>query len=374
MQGVAQPWLVLSLTSSSFLVGFDAFAGHLPSMIFLIPGGILADRGDRKKIMITSQWVQLLSAALIAVGLAFGYSNVWLIIFLSFCVGTAQAFSFPAYQALVTSLIPKEHLANAISLNSLQFNVTRVIGPILAGAAMASVGATWCFALNSISFFALIIAIASMTSPFAGKQQTHPDQPREPLSHGFKRILSSKRQCGILLLVAISTAFCGPLSTFLPVLIRNTFAQGAAQFSISMAFFGGGALAGAFFIAANSSKLNIRFALVSSLLMGVLLTLISLAPQLWIVNLLLTLAGAAMVAISSAANTALQSTIENTFRARMASFFMLAIRGGYIIGNLATGFAIDRVGARWSLGMDGGITLLLTVLIWKKFLTQPETS
>ena len=265
MQLVAQPWLVLTLTGSSFMVGLDGFLGHLPSFIFLIPGGIIADRHNRKKIMIASQIVQMTSAALIAVLLILGKIEVWMILALSFAVGTAQAFSFPAYQAMVAGLVPREQLGNAISLNSMQFNLSRIIGPLLAGSAMATIGAAWCFGLNSLSFVALLIAIACMRHPMASALPVDKSQPRPAVSEGFKMILGNRKILGVLLLVAAGTFFAGPLSTFLPVLVREVFHGGAGAFSTSVAVFGCGALVGAFCAAAQSRHLGIKLAVMTSL-------------------------------------------------------------------------------------------------------------
>ena len=371
MQLVAQPWLVLTLSGSSFLVGLDGFAGHLPSFLFLIPGGILADRRNRKQIMIISQIVQLASAALIAFLLVAGKTEVWMIIALSFCVGTAQSFSFPAYQAMVTTLIPKEHLGNAISLNSMQFNVSRVIGPLLAGVTMASLGAAWCFGLNAFSFLALLIALYSMHTSVTANRPVDPSKPRETIRAGFQVILHNPRILGILLLVACSTAFCGPLSTFLPVLIKNAYGGGASAFSFSIAIFGVGALIGAFGIAAQSARLNEGVAVWSCLALAVLVMLVALAHRLWMVDSLLLFSGAAMVTSTAAANTFLQSLLSNEYRARVASLFLLAIRGGFAFGNLLTGAAIDRLGVHGALGADGLLALVLTLWVWHKYLRRP---
>lgn len=358
MQLVAQPWIVLTLGGSAFLVGLDGFMGHLPSFLFLIPGGILADRYSRKLIMILSQIVQLSSAALIAALLVWGKLHVWEIIALSFLVGTAQSFSFPAYQALVTTLIPREHLGNAIALNSMQFNLTRVVGPILAGAAMASVGAAWCFGLNSVSFLALMFVLVGITSPSASAPPSGTSSRRLEIGEGFRQILGNKQVLGALLLVLTSTLFGGPLSTFLPVLVRNVFGGSAAAFSVSVATFGAGALVGALLTAAKSSRLGLWMSAWGSAGIGVSALLMSIAPTLWIADVILFGAGVLMVVLSSAANTYVQSTMGNELRARTASFFLLAIRAGLALGNLLTGWAVGPLGIRSALALNGVLALV----------------
>jgi len=152
MQSLAENWLVLSLTASAFYLGLDAFLQQLPIMLFTLIGGVVADRHDRRLTLMASQWIQLSTAAVLAALVYFGVVEVWHILLLSFITGTAQAFGGPAYQSLIPSLVGKHDLTNAIALNSIQFNLARVIGPIVAGVTLASLGMVACFGLNGISF------------------------------------------------------------------------------------------------------------------------------------------------------------------------------------------------------------------------------
>ena len=362
MQLVAQPWLVLNLSGSPFWVGVDAFAGHLPTFLLVLFGGVVADRHNRRRIMAISQVVQLLAALLLAVLLVLGRVKVWMVILASLITGTAQAFSFPAYQALVTTLTPREHLGNAISLNSLQFNLTRVIGPMLAGLAMSTVGAAWCFGLNAFSFLPLLIALYRIRSAeaLASSSRAGGAPPSRP-SLGFLR--GHPTALAMLALVAISTAFCGPVSGFLPVLIRNELGGDAAQFSQGVSLFGAGALAGALWAAARRNPFSLRFAVGAMVTLSLLVAACAGAPNLPLLFGLLFTSGIFMVAGSAAANTLLQSSFSGVFRGRIASFFLLAIRGGLALGNLLTGFASERLGVRTALLADGAIALLLTLWV-----------
>ncbi|MDP9170051.1 MAG: MFS transporter, partial [Acidobacteriota bacterium] len=156
MQEIAQNWLVLEITKSPFLLGLDAFLGDAPILLFSLVGGVVADRMDRRYLLIGSQLVQMLSALTLALLIVTGKIQVWHLLVSSFVVGTAQAFGGPAYSALVPSLVEKEDLPNAIALNSIQFNLARVIGPVLGGLALKYVGSAWCFGLNALSFVAVI--------------------------------------------------------------------------------------------------------------------------------------------------------------------------------------------------------------------------
>src|SRR6478609_1454942 len=159
MQKLAQSWLVYDISGSAFYLGLDAFLGEIPIMLFSLVGGVFADRTSRRKLLIISQVIQMTCAFLLAALVYFGMRNIWPIMVLSFTVGVAQSFGGPAYSALVPSLVEAEDLPNAIALNSIQFNLARVIGPVLGGLALKNLGATWCFGLNAASFVAVIISL-----------------------------------------------------------------------------------------------------------------------------------------------------------------------------------------------------------------------
>jgi len=162
VQQFAQSWLVYDLTKDPFYLGLDLFLGQLPIMLFSLVGGVFADRLDRKKMLLSSQYIQMTSAFVLAVLFATHFVKVWHILALSFVVGIGQSFGGPAYSALLPTLVDPEDLANAISMNSIQFNLARLAGPTLGGLAYTAFGATWCFALNGFSFIAVIF---SKTTP-----------------------------------------------------------------------------------------------------------------------------------------------------------------------------------------------------------------
>ena len=170
MQELAQNWLVLEISGSPFWLGLDSFLGEIPIFILSLVGGVVADRMDRRKLLLMSQLVQMASAFTLTALIATGYVRIWHILVLSAVVGTAQAFGGPAYQALVPSLVSKEDLPNAIALNSIQFNLARVIGPVLGGLALTNLGASWCFGLNGISFIAVIISLLLLHINFQPKR------------------------------------------------------------------------------------------------------------------------------------------------------------------------------------------------------------
>src|SRR5436190_17103008 len=175
MQNIAQAWLVFEISKSPFLLGLDAFLGNIPIFLLSLLGGVIADRMDRRHLLLGSQFVQMAGSFLLTVLIAGGWVRVWHVLALSFVTGVAQAFGGPAYQALTPTLIDREDLPNAIALQSIQFNLARVIGPVLGGLALAHLGSAWCFGLNSVSFAAPIISLLSLHVRFK------PDRAKESI-------------------------------------------------------------------------------------------------------------------------------------------------------------------------------------------------
>src|SRR5215471_16418032 len=165
MQNYAQAWLVFDLTKSNFYLGLDTFLAQLPVLLFMLIGGVVADRQDRRRLLTGSQYVQMFSAFTLTALILAGHVRVWYIFILSFVSGCGQAFGGPAYQSLIPQLVPRRDLPNAIALNSTQFNLSRVLGPTTGGIVLALVGAAGCFAINGASFFFVVVALASLHLP-----------------------------------------------------------------------------------------------------------------------------------------------------------------------------------------------------------------
>ena len=172
MQIVAQGWLIYRLTHNSLLLGFDKFLGGIPILLFSLVGGVVADRVERRRILLMSQYVQMASAAALTILVATGFVQVWQILCLSFISGLAQAFGGPAYQALIPTLVSREDMPNAIALNSIQFNLAVMVGPALAGQALAHLGEKWCFGLNALSFLAPVISLSIIKTRFLPTKTT----------------------------------------------------------------------------------------------------------------------------------------------------------------------------------------------------------
>ena len=364
-QKVAQSWLVLDLTNSSFYLGLDDFLGQLPILLFTLLGGVIADRHDRKQLLIGSQFVQMATAFTLAALVYQGRVHISHILALSFTAGLAQAFGGPAYQAMIPSLINKKDLPNAIALNSIQFNLARVFGPLFAGVTMATLGAAGCFTLNGVSFLVVIVALMSLSV-------THiPPIERKPMLDEFKGGLAYARsEPAILALTVLAsmTTFLGlPLLTFLPIFAREVFHGDIGRYSWMMAFSGMGAVVGALVIAwLGRFKHMGRTLLVVQLIFGVLIAAFAVSRILWLSNLLLFFSGAALLMVFSMTSSLVQLIVPDHLRGRVVSIYMVAFRGGMPLGSLASGFAATFVPAPTVLAINGVLVSLVAVYFFFK--------
>jgi len=360
MQSVAENWLVLSLTGSAFFLGLDAFLAQLPIMLFTLIGGVVADRRDRRHMLLGSQYVQMTTAFTLAALVYFGVVQIWQILALSFITGFAQAFGGPAYQSLVPSLVDKQHLPNAIALNSIQFNLARVIGPLLAGVALATLGMVSCFTLNGLSFLAVIVALLSLRVQHVPVVTT--ERVMTQLRGGLSFV---RRQQALLALtvLAFATTFLGtPLLTLLPVFTQNVFHQGVGQYSRMMAFSGAGAVVGALVVAwlGRFHRMGMAALFVQGLF-GLLIIGFSLSRLLWLSDLILFASGAAMMTAFSTVTSLVQLIAPNEMRGRVMSIFMVAFRGGMPLGSLTAGYLANRWSAPVTLAIEGALLTMVAV-------------
>jgi MFS family permease len=366
MQKVAQSWLVLELTDSAWYLALDAFVGEIPLLLFTLIGGVVADRRDRRRLLIASQIVQMASAFGLAALVWFEAVTIWYILALSFVSGCAQAFGGPAYQALIPSLVRRRDLPNAIALNSIQFNLARVIGPLLAGAALHAFGMVSCFTLNGISFLIVIGAIVSIRT----RQAPRPAGQRhmlEELRGGLAYVRGESRLVALTVLAFATTFLAIPLLTFLPVISRNVLGGGVGVYSEMMAFSGTGAVAGALVVAWLGRFRHMGLtSLIVQFVFGVLLVGFSFSRVLWLSNALLLVSGAALIMAMSLVTSLVQLIARDELRGRVMSIYMVAFRGGMPLGSLATGKMADVTSAPVALAVNGVLlTLVSLYFLWR---------
>jgi len=354
MQKVAQSWLVLELTDSAWYLALDSFVGELPLLLFTLIGGVVADRRDRRKLLLASQVVQMTSAFALAVLVATHHVTVWYVISLSFLSGCAQAFGGPAYQSLIPSLITKEHLPNAIALNSIQFNIARVIGPLLAGAALHAFGMVSCFTLNGISFLVVIGALLSLHIKHdAGRAQR---KMSEEFKGGLRYVQAERRLVALIVLAFATTFLAVPLLTFLPLVAKNVFHEGVGRYTQMMAFSGVGAVAGALVVAWLGRFKHMGLtALIVQAIVGVLIAVFAFTRTLALSEALLLVTGGLMVMTMSLVTSLVQLIAPNDMRGRVMSIYMVAFRGGMPLGSLATGKIADMASAPMALAINGAL-------------------
>ena len=362
MQAVAQSWLVLTLTGSALFLGLDAFLGQLPIMLFSLIGGVVADRRDRRSLLLISQCVQMASAFALA-GLVFAdVVRIWHILCLSFISGCAQAFGGPAYQSLVPSLVQKKDLTNAIALNSIQFNLASVIGPMLAGIALATLGTVACFTLNGLSFLAVIVALLSLRVVHTAPTTSQPllRELRGGISYVWNELTLSA-----LTTLAFATTFLGmSLRTLLPLFAKDVFHGGVREYSQMMVFVGAGAVAGALVVAAlGRLKRMGRTALIVQVVYGVLILGFAASRTVWLSDALLFLAGSALMVVFSSVTSLVQLIVPNEMRGRVMSIYMLAFRGGMPLGSLTAGYFANVFSAPAVLAVNGVLMMAAGVFV-----------
>ena len=361
MQTVAQSWVVLNMTNSAFLLGVDGFLATGPMLVFSLFGGVVADRVDRRKIMLLSQYLQMAFAFVLAALIFTHTVKVWHIFVLSFLTGSAQSFSGPAYISLLPLLVKREDVPNAVAMNSMQFNLARVIGPVLAGLALAAFGAAICFAINGLSFFAVIVALMMIRTPqvkATGEERGIVAEMKE----GF-RFVASRPTLLVLTFLAFAGTFLGmPIVTFLPVVARSIFHLGANGYAWMMTTYGLGSVTGALLVAAtvHSAKKG-KVALLMQLAFACLLVAFAISRSLPLSLVIAFLAGACIVGVISLYSSLVQLTTSDAMRGRVMSIFMLAFRGGMPLGNLIAGYVAQRWSISIALGVNGCILALVAL-------------
>jgi predicted MFS family arabinose efflux permease len=336
MQKLAQSWLVLQLSGSPFLLGLDAFLGEIPIFLFSLVGGVVADRVDRRYVLLASQFVQMSCAFLLTGLIAFKVVVVWHILSISVVVGFAQAFGGPAYQALIPSLVKQDQLPNAIAMNSIQFNVARVIGPVLGGLALTQLGAAWCFGLNGLSFVAVIVSLASLRIRFVPSGQG--SSMLNSMRQGFGFVRGKTGMVSLIVLAFLATMLGIPLMVFLPVFAKDVFHQGPTIYTLLLAFSGAGSIAGALSVAATgNTPRKGRVVVLTLMVLGTFMVGFSLSRWLPMSCAFVFLAGAAMITVFATLSSLVQLLTNDDMRGRVMSVYNVAFRGGMPMGSLLAG-------------------------------------
>ena len=373
-QQVAQPWLLLSLGASPFLIGLDAFALDAPVWLLTLVGGVLADRTDRRRVIASFQSIQMLCPTLLVVLLLAGAVKPWMVIVLSLIVGITDALSMPSFQSIVPSIVERNQIASGIALNSTQFNLSRILGPALAGILMTSVGAVACFAVSAASYVPFIL-VALWILP-RGQSRAAAGELFDR-RHPFAGVLEITREPnirGALLTVLVTSTLCGPLITFCPVLVKEAFNSDVSHFSIAVGAFGVGGLLGAFgllFVDANRDRQPLTTWFAAGY--GATVIVAALSPWIWGLSAVFVLAGMSMTVSNTSANSLLQATAPVRIRGQTVALYMLVMRGGISIGSLLTGISVHLLGIRDALLINGVVAVVAHMLIGRDWLRPRAT-
>jgi predicted MFS family arabinose efflux permease len=359
MQMVAQQWLVYTLSKDDpFFLGLDGFLGQIPIVLFSLLGGVMADRSDRRKMLLGSQYVQMTTALTLAALTFFGVERVWHILVLSFIVGSAQSFGGPAYSALIPSLVPKDNLPNAIALNSIQFNVGRVIGPALGGITLAGLGAAWCFGLNGISFVAVIISLYIINAGFTPAKSS--ESMLVSMKQGIAFIRKNEGMRSLIVLSFLMTMMAIPLITFLPVFAKEVLHGSAKTFTALLCCSGIGSICGALMVAGMAKAKNQgRTALLMLITLGVATLVFAQSTSTILSCIMIFFAGAAMITVFASITSLVQAITEDSMRGRVMSVYNVAFRGGMPFGMLIVGRLIPIYTAPLTMSVVGVLTALL---------------
>jgi predicted MFS family arabinose efflux permease len=359
MQTVAQQWLVYTLSKDDpFFLGLDGFLGQIPIVLFSLLGGVMADRRDRRTMLLGSQYVQMTTALTLAALTFLHVERVWHILVLSFIVGSAQSFGGPAYSALIPSLVPKENLPNAIALNSIQFNVGRVIGPALGGITLTAFGAAWCFGLNGISFVAVIISLYIINAGFTPGRST--ESMLTSMKQGIGFIRKNEGMRSLIVLSFLMTMMAIPLITFLPVFAKEVLHGSSKTFTALLCCSGIGSICGALMVAGMAKTKNQgRTALLMLIVLGAVTFVFSRSTSVVLSCIMIFFAGAAMITAFASITSLVQAITEDSMRGRVMSVYNVAFRGGMPFGMLIVGKLIPIYTAPLTMSVVGVITALL---------------
>ncbi|MEK6691080.1 MAG: MFS transporter [Nitrospirota bacterium] len=367
VQYVAQGWLVLKLTDSPFYLGLVGAAGSLPVLLFTLIGGVIADRVQKRIIIILTQIFSMILSFLLAVLTSMDEVMVWHILLLATLFGIVNAFDIPARQSFQIEMVGREDLLNAIALNSAAFNAARIIGPAVAGLLIGYLGLEICFYINAFSFIPVIVGLFKMT--FSGdRKDISTGGFKEKILEGLRFMRDEPKVFTLILLVAIISLLGIPFLTLMPVFARDILKVGPTGLGLLMSSAGAGAFIGAIFLAFRIDIKKKGFLVASSgILFSLTLIIFSLSRTLWLSMFVLFIGGWGMISLMATANSLLQLSVPDDLRGRVMSAFALVFLGFTPIGNLIIGWMAEGLGTPLAVTI-GGILCLITIILlyWRR--------
>ncbi len=369
MQAVAQGWLVLQLTNSAFWLGLDAFMATAPGFFLTLLGGVFADLVDRRRLLIYTQVIAGCAAVALATLVWIGAVNRWMVLGFSFVTGCCMALASPSYLALTFDLVGREDLANAIALNSSQFQLARVVGPTLAGLGFRLFGLAGCFFVNGLSFIAVVVSLAMVRFDSGIHTTTTPAHSVRDrralwrdLIEGFAYVRNRPRVFSLLMMSSVNSLFGAPYFALIPIYARDVFHLGATGLASLMGTAGAGAFCGAgLLIVLGDFRRKGWVVLGGSLAFGVFVLAFALSTRLMFSYIFLFGLGFALVTSVAVVNTLLQKLVTDQMRGRVMSMFILSFMGTMPIGNIIAGTASQRFGVAHTLATGGLVIAIFAI-------------
>jgi MFS family permease len=353
MQTVAQSWLVYRLTGSALLLGTVGFASQIPVFIMAPVGGIVADRLNRRRVVIATQTASMILAGILAALTITGRVQVWQIMVIAAGLGVVNAFDIPARQAFLIDMVGREDLMNAIALNSSMFNGARIIGPAIAGILVASIGEGWCFFANAVSYIAVIIGLLLMRITHAANL-AHEGSPLENILEGFAFARNTGPIRAILLLLGLVSFVGMPYVVLMPVFADQILHGGARGLGILMCATGVGALLGAASLAARVGVRGLgKLIAICAGGFGASLILFSFSKIFWLSTVLLVPVGFSMMVQMASSNTLIQAMTPDHLRGRIMAVYSMMFMGLAPFGALSAGAIAHHLGAPWTVAVGG---------------------
>jgi MFS family permease len=370
MDNIAEAWLIYSLTGSSLKLGTVGFCGQIPVFLFATVGGIVADRYNRHRIIITTQALSMVLAGMLAVLTLTHRVQVWHVFLLAALMGVVNAFDIPARQAFLSDMVGRENLMNAIALNSSMFNGARIVGPAVAGLLVASIGEGWCFAANSLSYIAVISGLLMMRLTYTPRAGARDKSPVQDIVEGFRFVKNAKPIRSLLLLLGLVSLVGMPYSVLMPIFADRILHGGARGLGILMGATGVGALSGALTLALKKSLKGIsRIICYCALGFGTGLIVFSFSKMFWLSALILVPVGYSMMVQMASSNTLLQSMSPDRLRGRVLAVYSMMFMGMAPFGALFAGAIAERVGAPMTVAI-GGIACICGALLFARNLSE----
>jgi len=365
MQSVAQGWLVYSLTKSPFYLGLVAACGTLPILLFTLAGGIVADRFKKRNLLLMTQALSIVPALALGILTHLHVITVWQVALFAAVLGTVNAFDVPARQSFIVEMVGKSSLTNAIALNSAAFHGARMVGPVIAGIAIASVGLPACFYLNALSFVAVIIALAKIS--VQGEVNEKSNGMMRDLLDGLQYMRRQTAIFEVIILIAIFSLLGMPFMTLLPVFAVEVFHKGPDGFGMMVGATGAGALLAALSLAWRDDIVDkTKFMSLSALCFSVLLFVFSFMSHFSVAVILLVFIGWSLVSFFAVGNSYIQLSVPDNLRGRAMSVYAFVFLGTAPIGNSIVGAAANAVGTTVTVGMAAVVCFITSMVFCRK--------